>query len=88
MPADIPLMDDHALLVKWLCQFSTEARKIDSEPYPPKTLQHNGQFHCLAFNKLHYSHFCTFSNCTFQISSSHRNADEFADINIQDFLDN
>ena len=29
---------------------------------------------------------CTFSNCTFQISSSHSNADVFADINIQDFL--
>ena len=57
VPADIQLMDDHALLVKWLCRFSTEACKIDGEPYPPKTLQHYDQFHCLAINKLHYSHF-------------------------------
>ena len=40
VPMDILLMDYHALLVKWLCRFSTEARKIDGEPYPLKTLQH------------------------------------------------
>ena len=40
VPMDILLTDDHALLTKWLCRFSTEARKIGSEPYPPKTLQH------------------------------------------------
>ena len=39
VPVDTLLMDDHALLAKWLCRFSMEARKIASEPYPRKTLQ-------------------------------------------------
>ena len=40
VPADILLTDNHALLAKWLCRFSTEARKINGVPHPPKTLQH------------------------------------------------
>ena len=40
VPMDILLTNYHALLAKWLCQFSTEARKINGEPYPLKTLQH------------------------------------------------
>ena len=40
VPAEILLTDDYTLLTKWLCRFSTEARKIDGEPHPPKTLQH------------------------------------------------
>ena len=40
VPANILLADDHTLPAKWLCWFSTEARKLDSELYPPKTLQH------------------------------------------------
>ena len=41
MPADILLMDDnyYPLLTKWLCQFSTDTCKINSEQYPFKTLQ-------------------------------------------------
>ena len=38
--AYILLMDDHTLLAKWLCWFSTEAHKIDGGLYPPKTMQH------------------------------------------------
>ena len=37
---DFLLMDDHTLLAKWLCCFSTEACKIAGELYPHKTLQH------------------------------------------------
>ena len=40
VPADILLTDNHALLAKWFCWFSTKARKLDGESYPPKTLQH------------------------------------------------
>ena len=40
VPGDILLTDNHALLAKWFCWFSTEARKLDGESYPPKTLQH------------------------------------------------
>ena len=40
VPADFLLMDGHTFLAKWLCRFSTEARKIAGELYPHKTLQH------------------------------------------------
>ena len=40
VPADFLLMDNHALLAKWLCCFRMEARKIDGESYPPNTLLH------------------------------------------------
>ena len=37
VPADILLVNDHALIAKWL---STEARRLYGESYPAKTLQH------------------------------------------------
>ena len=39
-------------------------------------------------NPLAYLKGCTFPNCSFQISSNQSNADDFSNINIQDFLDN
>jgi hypothetical protein len=40
VPVDTLLTDDNGLLFQWLCRFSTEIRKQDGSPYPPRTINH------------------------------------------------
>ena len=71
VPDGILLSDDLQQLSKWLCKFSTKARKQNGEQYPPKTIQHyllGLQRHIRAEkgNAINFTtdtSSCTFANC-------------------------